>query len=77
MAINLIDRTAGTKNEEIIEWRVVFFVAPLGIYLNLKDALEAAAIVEDKNKLNLVTSLLVVPMVAALTETEMEISYRG
>lgn len=80
--INLINQCAGTKNEKIIEWKVVFYVAPLGIFLKLEDALEAASVVEQNSnnnahpKLTLGTSLLVIPMVAAITASEMEISYR-
>jgi len=68
--IDLITETAGTKKKPIIEWKVVFFVPPLGIFTKLNEAVQAAS------DLGLNPILTVMPISAAVTEDEMEVCFR-
>ncbi len=68
--IDLINKTAGTKNRPITAWKVVFFVAPLGIFLDLDEAVRAAS------DLGLNPILSVMPLVAVMAGDEMEVSFR-
>jgi hypothetical protein len=68
--INMELNTAGLKNEPIKEWRVLFHVLTLGITDTLNKALQACA----ANNLNPVANII--PVAAAITETEFEVVLR-
>lgn len=70
--IDIQNNIAGSKSikEPILEWKVVFHVSPLGIFIDPKEAVDAAI------ELGLDPRISVVPVCAAITDTEMEISLR-
>lgn len=69
--INYLEKTAGiTKIETIAGWKVLFHVSFLGIVLDLDQALELC-----KEK-NFDPNLAITPLVAAITETQLEVIFK-
>lgn len=69
--IDLIQNTAGTKQQPIVRWTVVFVVAPLGVFLDREEA------VKKCQEIDLNPLICVIPVAAAITnDDQMELVYR-
>jgi hypothetical protein len=60
------EKTAGIKNESILEWKV-FFQCPFGITDNLDNAIKVC----EENSFN--PNLCIIPVAVAITQSSMEV----